>query len=289
MNQAQASPQRVRPMAPVRRCTTRRLYKFLLAIFLFHTLVELVANGTGILAQVQQFLVSVFWVPADWIGGPLPLHQKIVYQVVTFCQALPFWDVLWWLCGLPSLAILAAVFLVPRLYRALSRRTLHYAPPRTHYRNARAGRLTPPAPSLRCRWITSARLRRLRRESLPQTEALCRRAAQACLVQAMSQNGIATPFHLFQDLAVYPHWSLGKKLAGLVSPAYRTLTITRDRDGRVGCFLGSRPFAALEDGTYWLWENGQRELVLQRQPPAAVLGAVVQIQVSHYGKETMTV
>lgn len=151
------------------------------------------------------------------------------------------------------------------------------------------GRLTPPSPSLRCRWITSARLWRLRQENLPQSEALCYRAAQTCLVQAISQNGVAKPFHLFQDLTIYPHWSVGKKLAELVSPAYRALSITRDRDGQVGCFLNNRPLAALKDGTYWLWENGQRELVLQHRPPATVLGTVVQLQVNHYGKETMTV
>ena len=284
MKQAQASP---RPAAARKRTLPRR-YKFLLALFLFHTLVTFIAGGTGILAQVRQFLVSVFWVPPDWIGGALPLHQKLVYQVLTFLWSLPFWDVLWWLCGPPVLGILAAVILVPRLHRWLGRRTLRYTPRRTQYRSAKAGRLTPPVPSLRCRWTMSARLRGLRRESLPQTEALCRRAAQACLVQAISQNGIARPFHLFQDLAVYPHWSLGKKLAELVAPAYRSLSITRDRDGRVGCFLGSRLLAPLEDGTYWLWENGQRELVLQQQPPAAVLGAVVQIHVSHHGKEAMT-
>lgn len=286
MNQAQASPRRIRPAAPRHHALPRR-YKFLLAVFLFHTLVELIANGTGVLAQVRQVLVSIFWVPPDWIGGALPLHQKIVYQVVTFCRALPFWDVFWWLCGLPLLGILAAVFLVPKLHRWLRRRTLRYTPRRTQYRNASAGRLTPPTPSLRCRWTTSARLRRLRRESLLQTETLCRRAAQACLVQAMNQHGISKPFHLFQDLAVHPHWALGRKLAELVSPAYRSLTISRDRNGQLGCFQGDRLLAPLEAGTYWLWENGQRELMLQQQPPAAVLGAVVQIHIST-GKETMT-
>lgn len=287
MNQAQASPKRVRPMAPARRRTTRRLYKVLLATFLFHTLVELIANGNGILAQVRQRLVAVFWVPPDWIGGALPLHQKIVYEVLTFLWELPFWEALWWLCGPPVLGILALVILLPKLHPLLSRRTLRYVPQQTQYRNASAGRLTPPAPSLRGRWTASARLRRLRRESLLQTEALCRRAAQSCLVQAISQHGISKPFHLFQDLAVYPHWALGKKLAELVAPSYRSLTISRDRDGRLGCFQGDRLLAPLEAGTYWLWENGQRELMLQQQPPAAVLGAVVQIHIST-GKETMT-
>lgn len=287
MTQAQATPRRIRPAA--RRRSLPRLYRFLLAVFLFHTLVELIAGGTGILAQVRQALIAVFWVPPDWIGGALPLHQNLVYHTLTFLWNLPFWKVLWWLCGPPVLGILAAVILVPRLHRLLGRRTLRYASPHTRYRNAKAGRLTPPAPSLRCRWIAAARLRRLRRESLPQAEALCQRAAQACLVQAISQSGTTRPFHLFQDLTVYPHWALGKKLAELVSPAYRSFSISRDRDGRVGCFLGSRLLAPLDNGTYWIWENGQRELTLQQQPPAAVLGAVVQIHVSHTGKETMTI
>lgn len=256
-----------------------RLWKLMLFLFLLHTLITLIAQGSGPLAEFRAFCLQIFWPPEGWSGDPLPPHQEIVYTALTRLWALPFWPTFWSLCGLPMLGMLVALSVLRRVPGWVQAHLGGYRSQSAGYQNAQEGRLYRPSPGLRRSLVMRYRLSRLRKRSLPQAEALCRRTGQACLVQILSAPSAPRPFHLVQDLTTQPQWAFGRTLAPL-SPVFRDLVISRDAAGQLGLFRGDTFLLSLHPGTFWLWENEAHQLSIERTPPARQPKASIQLSAS---------
>lgn len=260
---------------------TRRVLKLMFFLLLLHTIVALIANGSGPFAVIRTFLIDTFWIPEGWIGESLPLHREIVYSVLTKLWALPFWPILWSLCGLPMLGLMAAFAILSRIPGWIQSRTAGYGVQSPSYQNAQKGYLSCPSPGLRRRLIMGRRLSKLRKQNLPQAETLCQRTHQACLVQIFSYSGIANPFHLIQDLSAHPRWAIGKELAS-ISPVFRDLVVTRDQKGQVGVFQRDRFLFPLTAEPLWLYEDANRQLTARSAPPDRFLGRCIQVHASRH-------